>query len=685
MNKKTQHLLLLLLILIAVTLTYSNHFDNGFVFDDHNQILDNAYVQDINNIPSFFKDATTSSTLVTHQVYRPLTMTSFAIDYHIGKGYIPFYFHLSTFLWFLAQLIIMFYMFREIILKVTQNEWSDYFALFAVAIYGLHPANAETINYIYQRGDSLSTLGVIAAFYLYIAYPEKRKKFLYLIPITIGILVKEPATMFAPILFFYVLLFESKNSLFEIFGKKGFSVVKKAFLQTLPAFIVCGFLGLFVVKMQNSAFEPGGTSTLDYLVTQPWVMFRYFFTFFVPTNLSADTDWSAFSNLFDERIYAGLAFIFAMIAIAFKTSKKEVTRPISFGIIWFFVSLVPTSSIIPLAEVTNDHRMFFPFVGLSLSVVWSIGVLMINRRSTEHIRSVYKYGLPILGFIILSGFMIGTRQRNEVWHSEESLWKDVTIKSPKNGRGLMNYGLTQMAIGKYEIALDYFTKALVYTPYYSTLYINIAIVHKATNKPDEAEIYYKKAIEYGPKNPRSYQYYAEFLFDQSRFQEALSNAEIAFSLSTLDLKMRHLLMKIYNSSGDYEKLEALVKETLKITPEDSLSNFYLTNKNTGIPALKSAEELAEKSPSAENYIDLSLAYYNHGLFEKCILAAEKALELDPENEFAYNNIGSANMSLKNSKEATEALTKALQIDPEFERAQNNLDWVKKNLPISMPQ
>jgi len=124
---------------------------------------------------------------------------------------------------------------------------------------------------------------------------------------------------------------------------------------------------------------------------------------------------------------------------------------------------------------------------------------------------------------------------------------------------------------------------------------------------------------------------------------------------------------------------------LKVTPEDSLSNFYLTNKNTGIPALKSAEELAEKSPSADNYIDLSLVYYNHGLFEKCILAAEKALELDPENKFAYNNIGSANMALKNSKEATDALTKALRIDPQFERAQNNLDWVKKNLPISTPQ
>ncbi|MCK0146099.1 tetratricopeptide repeat protein [Arenibacter sp. F26102] len=684
MNKKIQSLLILLLILIAVTLTYTNHFDNGFVFDDFNQIVDNPYVQDLKHVPSFFKDATTSSTLVTHQTYRPLTMTSLAIDYYLGKGYNPFYFHLSTFLWFLVQLIFMFFLFRKILIKATQHQWSDYFALFAVALYGLHPAIAETINYIYQRGDSLSTLSVVLAFYVYVVYPGKRKWFLYLIPVAIGIFIKEPATMFAPILFFYVLLFESKNSLFEIFSKKGIAVIKKAFLQTLPAFIVCGLLGLFVVKMQNSAFEPGGTSILNYLITQPWVLFRYFFTFFIPTNLSADTDWLAFSNLFDERIYAGLAFVFAMIVIAFKTSKKEETKPIAFGIIWFFISLIPTSSFVPLAEVTNDHRMFFPFVGLSLSVAWSIGVFIINRQSTVNRKPIYKYGVILLGIIILFALMIGTRQRNRVWLSEESLWKDVTIKSPQNGRGLMHYGLTQMAIGKYDIALDYFTKALIYTPYYSTLYTNLAIVNKAMNKPDEAEINYKKAIEYGPKNPRVYHYYAQFLFDKSRLQEALSNAEIAFSLSKLDLKTRHLLMKIYNSLGDYEKLDSLVKETLEIAPEDSFSNFYLTNKNIEMYSLKLAEELAEKTPSVENYIDLSLDYYNHQLYENCILAAEKALELDAENKFAYNNIGSAYMALKKRKEAIAALTKALQIDPAFERAKSNLVWVKENLPLTIP-
>ena len=682
MNKKTRNLFLLLLLLIVVTLTYSNHFN--IAFDDYNQIVDNSHVRDLKNIPSFFKDATTSSTLVTHQTYRPVSMTSFAVDYYMGKGLNPFYFHLSTFIWFLIQLILMFFLFRKILLKISPNKWADYIALFAVALYGLHPAIAETLNYIYQRCDSLSTLFVVAGFYIYIAYPEKRKLFLYLIPIGIGILAKEPATMFAPILFFYVLLFESKNSLFEIFSKKGGIVLKKAFLQTLPAFIVCGLLGFFVLKMQNSAFEPGGISRLNYLITQPWVFFHYLASFFIPANLSADTDLPTFTNLFDERIYAGLAFVFLLIIIAFKTSKKEETRPISFGILWFFISLAPTSSIIPLSEVTNDHRMFFPFVGLSLSVAWSIGIFIINRQTAINSTPFYKYGLIVLGIITLSASAIGTRQRNKVWSSEESLWYDVTIKSPQNGRGLMNYGLTQMKIGNYNIALDYFNRALIYNPYYSTLFVNLAIVNHAMNRQVEAEIYYKKAIQYGPKDNEAYYYYASFLFNQNRLQESISNAKIALSLSKVNLKTCHLLMKIYNSTHDDEKLDALVKKTLKIVPTDSISNFYLPKKDAEASELKLAEEMANKVASVANYINLSLAYYNQQLFEKSIVAAEKALKLDPKNKLAYNNIGSANIALKKRKEAVEALTKALQIDPAFERAKNNLNWAKQNLSVKTP-
>jgi len=66
------------LLLLAI---YSNHFHNAFHFDDDHTIVNNAYISNIRNIPLFFADVRTQSSLPTNQTYRPLTSASFAIDY----------------------------------------------------------------------------------------------------------------------------------------------------------------------------------------------------------------------------------------------------------------------------------------------------------------------------------------------------------------------------------------------------------------------------------------------------------------------------------------------------------------------------------------------------------------------------------------------------------------------------
>jgi protein O-mannosyl-transferase len=79
---------------------------------------------------------------------------------------------------------------------------------------------------------------------------------------------------------------------------------------------------------------------------------------------------------------------------------------------------------------------------------------------------------------VLAGFAWGSWERNKVWRTEESLWYDVTVKSPRNGRGLMNYGLTLMAKDDYPRALGYFQRPAIYTPNYYVLEVNLGIVRR---------------------------------------------------------------------------------------------------------------------------------------------------------------------------------------------------------------
>jgi len=82
-SKKTE-LYILGAILIFTSLVYLNHFDNGFYFDDYHTISNNKSIRNLKNIPEFFTNGKTFSSLPTNQAYRPMITLMNAIDYNMG-------------------------------------------------------------------------------------------------------------------------------------------------------------------------------------------------------------------------------------------------------------------------------------------------------------------------------------------------------------------------------------------------------------------------------------------------------------------------------------------------------------------------------------------------------------------------------------------------------------------------
>lgn len=136
-------------------------------------------------------------------------------------------------------------------------------------------------------------------------------------------------------------------------------------------------------------------------------------------------------------------------------------------------------------------------------------------------------------------------------------------------------------------------------------------------------------------------------------------------------------MAIYFDNSDFEKLKQLAEETLRIIPGDSQATYFLDASVGKKSKLEMAKEAASTNPSAENYLNLSLEYYNAGKFEECIQACEEALKIRPDYGLAYNNMCSAYNELKNPDKAVEAGQKAVQLMPENQLAKNNLDWAKR--------
>ncbi|HEY1055682.1 MAG TPA: tetratricopeptide repeat protein, partial [Emticicia sp.] len=495
------------------------------------------------------------------------------------------------------------------------------------------------------------------------------KTFLYLIPVGIGALAKPPAVMFAPILFFYITLFEKKLSLTDFFRAANFKQVGKSILEVIPAFVFCGLMYWWVDKFTPHTWQAGGNSPLLYLITQPFVIGYYFVTLFFPIHLSADTDWQLLSNIWNIRFFIGCVFIVLMLWVAIFTSKKTTTRPISFGILWFFLALIPTSSIIPLAEVMNDHRMYFPFVGLILSVIWTIGLILMKYQTFYQ-----KYATFIFSGIgiILVAYAVGTYQRNKVWATEETLWYDVTVKSPGNSRGLMNYGLSKMGKGEYTEADKYFTQALVLAPDYPTLHINMGVLKEATGDKLNAEQYFKSALAANSLTAEPWFFYGRFLFNQLRYSEASPYLSKAIEISPAYLPARELLMKIYDQQEDFAKLKALAESTLQIAPASIDAQLFKQSAELRKSQLALQRDEVSKNPSPEKFLNLGLAYYQVGKYKESIEVNSEAIQLNPDYAEAYNNIGSAYNLLKEYDKAQEYLKKAIQLKPDFQLAKNNL-------------
>ena len=670
-NKNIYYLALGAFVLLLVA--YANHFNNGFHFDDSHAIVTNTYIRDLKNIPAFFSDPKMFSSEPTHWGLRSLVTTTLAIDYWLGGGLYPFYFQLDTFAWHIALCILLYFVYKTLMRRSFQDKWATYLGFAAAAWYALHVVNGETLNYIISRSDVLSTFMIVLSFLIYINWPAKRKYFLYIIPAFLGVFAKETVLCLVIILFFYILLFEKELSFGDLFKPKNFKTILRVIWLILPLLIVVAVTQVYALTRIKSV--PGiSNPLLPYILTQSYVWVHYFISFFLPFNLTADSDWGVIHNAFDERILIGCIFVVFLLITIIRTSVKAETRPIAFGLIWFSVALLPTS-LAPFAEVTNDHRMYFPFIGLMLSVVTYAGLLIKRYNHVFENKRYFSYLFALL-FCILGLNAFGIYNRNKVWHDEESLWQDVSVKSPLNGRGLMNYGLALMDKGKYALAETEFKEAAKLVPTYSYLYINMGVLCGIEHRNNDAEQNFKAAIALAPNDFASYTFYARFLLDIGKTADAQVMAEKALQLNSGSEMALGLLLKIYNQLEKWDLLGKTAKQYLAIIPGDKFARQCLQASQTHEKVVVNNVNTVTKPVTAEDYLNQSLNYYNQGDYNKCIEASNQALKLKPGYADAWNNIGAAYIKLSQWDKAIEACKKALAFNPGHILASNNLKFAQ---------
>jgi tetratricopeptide (TPR) repeat protein len=610
--------------LLLVVAAYANFFRNSFHFDDDHVIVENASIRSLANWPRFFTDAHTFSSLPSNATYRPLVTLSFALDYAARHSLDPVPFHTTQLLLLIATAILLAILYTHLF-----GRGYVLLAITAAAIFCVHTANTETMNFLSSRSELISAIGFLGAFAIFIRWPKRRKQLLYLIPLAIGALAKAPVVIFAGVVIAWVILIERKRW-------------TDAVRAAVPSFVTGVVLLIALSRMNAPEWISGGGSRGAYFMTQPYIWLHYARLSLLPAGLSADTDLDLLSHWYDTNAIAGYLFIiFLCIGIARLARTRELA-PIAFGLSWFAITLLPTSSIFPLAEVANEHRLFFPLMGIAPCAVWSAE--LIARRKPEWRR----YAMASI-LIVAVALAYGTRVRNRAWLTEESLWHDVTEKSPRNGRGWMNYGLTQMEAGRFTDAKSSFDRAEQFTPNYSTLEINRGIVASALGQQEEAERFFRRALEL-QDDRNGHFYYARWLLERGRGLEAERHLAGSARLAPSWMPPRKMALDVAVARGDVARSASLTASIRAINPAETIAppcDSYATCFDQGW-----------KATLAKRHLEAAVAY-------------RAAVKYSPRAT-AYNDIGWELQSLGFADDAASAYKMAIEVDPSFTRARNNL-------------
>jgi tetratricopeptide (TPR) repeat protein len=378
--------------------------------------------------------------------------------------------------------------------------------------------------------------------------------------------------MFAPLFALYLLLFPAEGS---GFGRGSRSERSRLLAPIAAPFLLAAAFYVLQRRLGGPALIYGSTPPWVYLQTQVFAWMHYVRLFFLPMGLSADADWSPIEHAYDTRVIAGALWTLLLIGASILYWKRRPAgRAALYGVLWFYVALIPSSSVFPLSEMINEHRPYFPLIGLILAATAAAADAVIAARRKRPRVVLLRAALPTC-VVILALHAAGTYARNRVWATDETLWRSVTEASPRNGRAWMNYGLVFMARADYPNARRCFERARESAPNYDVLEVNFGILEAATGNPGEAERHFQRAISLKSNLATAHFYYGRWLSESGRLDEATRHLELAVRQSPADLSARHLLLNVYERRGDDAKGCALARETVTVAPGDSRASDAL--------------------------------------------------------------------------------------------------------------
>lgn len=520
-------------------LAYANAFHASFHFDD-GTFTDNPALRDLGAyLGGGWRGWPT----------RAVAYLTFALDYRIA-GYDVRWYHAVNLAIHLVNAGLVYALVRTAfgtprLAASVLAPVAPAIAFVAAALFVAHPIQTEAVTYVVQRLASLATtfyvLAVLSWARWRLAGGDERARV-------------RGAAWYATALVAAVAAMETKEIAFTLpaaIALWELSFHGRPDRVRLAAFVPVAATSLIIPLALLGTAEPIGhllsearqvTSVqthmprADYLTTQLVVVSKYLRLVAWPAGQDVDHDQAVYRSLADPTVLACLSLLVALAALAAELHRRSspsrgaravdpAFRLVSFGIAWFFVAISVESSVIPIADVMFEHRVYLPSVGLFAAIA-TAGAFAARRLAGARAARATVAG----GLAVASALAVVTLARNEVWATDVTLWSDAAAKSPAKARPHYNLGLALAAAHREREAIPELLADVRIDPGHAPAYEDLALAYEATGRADEAERWLLADVRLAPGRAEAHAALGELYLETGRAADAVDPLERAVQL-----------------------------------------------------------------------------------------------------------------------------------------------------------
>ena len=558
-SDRQKKLIIILVLIMSVLAVYWQVQNFEFInYDDQQYVTDNYSIQQgisLKSITDTFTDIHTSH-------WHPLTMLSHMVDWELfgknARGH-----HWTSVIIHIFNTILLFLLFKT----MTRALWRS---AFIAALFAIHPINVESVAWIAERKNVLSTFFWILTMLCYVWYvksPGWKRYLPILICFILGLMSK---AMLVTLPFVLLLMDYWPLGRTIIRAQEDPSMISISVKKTKISFLILEKIPLFLSSIISIAVtlhamrSVGAVVSLETLPLAKRVANALVSYILYVQKLLCPVDLAVFYPHWAIplwQVIAAAVFLIATTVLACKYFRKYPYLIV--GWLWYMGTLFP---VIGLAQVGRqsmaDRYAYVPFIGLFLIIAWIVPqifsklhyskryvslvflfIIMILTITTyirigkwENTTTLFEDALRVNPTNYLAYNILGLEEGGQGNHEKALYYYNMSIKfNPKFDSAYNNAGNEFLMLGKYREAYNCYQKAILTNNKSSIAYHNLGVLFALNDRADEAVIYFNKSLAITPDYINGYISMGNTLLKMGNIKDAILYFEKAINLNPKDI------------------------------------------------------------------------------------------------------------------------------------------------------